>query len=122
MSRRLRQERRSDLTPSQLSVLGTIRQLGPSTPRAVAARERVRPPTLTRMLNALVDAGLVLRARHPDDGRQVLVSLSDRGESVLAGERERRDEWLADQVGALSTDQQAVLGEAAALLEQMASA
>lgn len=122
LNRRLRQERRSDLTPSQLSVLGTVCQLGPATPRAVATRERVQPPTLTRMLAALVEAGLVLRAQHPDDGRQVLISLSDQGEAVLSAERERRDEWLADQLGALSTDQRAVLASASALLEQMASA
>lgn len=122
LNRRLRQERRSDLTPSQLSVLGTICQIGPVTPRVVAARERVQPPTLTRMLAALVDAGLVLRAQHPDDGRQVLVSLSERGESVLSAERERRDGWLADQLGALPAEQQIALGAAAALLEQIANA
>ncbi len=122
LNRRLRQERRSDLTPSQLSVLGAIRQMGPATPGAVAARERVQPPTLTRMLAALAEAGLVLRDQHPDDGRQVLVSLSERGEAVLSAERERRDEWLADQLGTLPADQRAVLDAAAVLLEQIASA
>ncbi len=122
LNRRLRQERRSDLTPSQLAVLGTIRVLGPATPRAIAARERVQPPTLTRMLAALVEAGLVLRAPHPDDGRQVLVSLSDQGESVLSAERERRDEWLANQLATLPAEGRAVLDAAAALLEQIAGA
>lgn len=122
LNRRLRQERRSDLTPSQLAVLGTIRQVGPATPRAVAEREGVRPPTLTRLLAVLVEAGLVVRAPHPDDGRQVLLALSTRGESVLAAERERRDEWLADQLQALSEDQRALLLDAAGLLEQVATA
>ncbi|MGJ9423767.1 MarR family winged helix-turn-helix transcriptional regulator [Aeromicrobium sp. CF3.5] len=122
LNRRLRQERRSDLTPSQMSVLGTIRQMGSATPSAVAARERVQPPTLTRMLAALVDAGLVLRVQHPDDGRQVLVSLSDRGDTVLSAERERRDEWLADQLDTLPADQRDLLDAAADLLDQIASA
>lgn len=122
INRRLRQERRSDLTPSQLAVLGTIRQIGSATPGAVAARERVQPPTLTRMLAALVDAGLVLRGQHPDDGRQVLLSLSDRGGAVLAAERERRDVWLADQLGAMPAEERALLSAAAVLLEQIATA
>lgn len=105
-----------------MSVLGTIRQMGSATPSAVAARERVQPPTLTRMLAALVDAGLVLRVQHPDDGRQVLVSLSDRGDTVLSAERERRDEWLADQLDTLPADQRDLLDAAADLLDQIASA
>ncbi len=32
MNRRLRQERQSDLTPTQLSVLGTLVQIGPTSP------------------------------------------------------------------------------------------
>jgi DNA-binding MarR family transcriptional regulator len=122
LSRRLRQERRSELTPSQLSVLGTVCTSGPSTPGAVAALERVQPPTMTRALNSLVDAGLILRTPHPDDGRQVLVAVSAAGEKVLTEERTRRDVWLAEQLRALTPAQRAHLDEAAVLLEQIADA
>lgn len=122
LNRRLRQERRSELTPSQLSVLGALRTLGPATPSAVAAHEHVQPPSITRMLNTLVDGGLVLRQPHPDDGRQVLVSLADKGEDMLAEERDRRDEWLAGQLSGLSADDRAVLFRAAALLQEIADA
>ena len=86
LNRRLRQERHSDLTPTQMSVLGAIRQLGEATPSAIAALERVQPPSITRTLTSLVDAGMATRAPHPDDGRQVLMSVSERGEAVLAEE------------------------------------
>jgi len=120
LNRRLRQERQTDLTPTQLSVLGTIRILGPSTPGAIAARERVQPPSVTRTLSCLVTEGLALREPHPDDGRQVLVSVSAKGEAVLAAERDRRDEWLARRLTGLTTAERATLREAAALLEQLA--
>ncbi|RYJ07497.1 MAG: MarR family transcriptional regulator, partial [Actinomycetales bacterium] len=94
LNRRLRQERHSDLTPSQLAVLGTVRVLGPTSPSSVAARERVSAPSITRTINCLVEEGLVERSPHPEDGRQVVVELSDRGEKVLAEERQRRDAWL----------------------------
>lgn len=122
LNRRLRQERLSDLTPTQLSVLGTVRTMGPATPGAVAARERVQPPSLTRTLNWLAEAGLIVREPHPDDGRQVLVSVSPLGEKMLRQERDRRNEWLAVQLAALSDQQRARLSEAAALLEQIADA
>ena len=67
LNRRLRQERQTDLTPTQLSVLGAVRTLGPSTPSAIAVHERVQPPSITRVLTCLVDDGLALREPHPDD-------------------------------------------------------
>ncbi|WP_332644027.1 MarR family winged helix-turn-helix transcriptional regulator [Aeromicrobium sp.] len=122
LNRRLRQERQTDLTATQLSVLGSIMKLGPATPSAIAAHERVQPPSVTRILNCLVDEGLVSRDPHPDDGRQVLISLSDKGEDVLAEERARRDEWLAHRLADLTADERAVLRQAADLLEGLASA
>ena len=121
LNRRLRQERQSDLTPTQLSVLGTILKLGPSTPSAIAAHERVQPPSITRTLTCLVDEGLAIREPHPDDGRQVLMSVSDKGDAVLAEERDRRDEWLAQHLATLTTAERKTLREATALLERLAA-
>lgn len=121
LNRRLRQERQSDLTPTQLAVLVSIRQIGPATPGAIAALERVRPPSITRTLTSLVDDGYVTREPHPDDGRQVLVSVSERGNEVLTAERERRDEWLATGLDEMTSDERALLKEAAALLERLAT-
>jgi DNA-binding MarR family transcriptional regulator len=120
LNRRLRQERQTDLTPTQLSVLGSIMKLGPSTPSAIAAHERVQPPSITRTLTCLVDEGLAIREPHPDDGRQVLISISDKGDAVLAEERDRRDEWLAKRLAELTTAERKTLREATALLERLA--
>lgn len=120
LNRRLRQERQSDLTPTQLSVLGSIRKLGSSTPSAIAAHERVQPPSITRTLTSLVEAGMAIRQPHPDDGRQVLMSVSEQGEAVLAAERDRRDLWLSRLLGELTTPERATLREAAALMERLA--
>ncbi|GAA3527020.1 MarR family transcriptional regulator [Aeromicrobium panaciterrae] len=121
LNRRLRQERQTDLTPTQLSVLGSILKLGPSTPSAIAAHERVQPPSITRTLTCLVDEGLAIRAPHPDDGRQVLISVSDKGDAVLAEERDRRDEWLAQRLATLTTAERKTLREAASLMERLAA-
>jgi DNA-binding MarR family transcriptional regulator len=121
LNRRLRQERQTDLTPTQLSVLGSILKLGPSTPSAIAAHERVQPPSITRTLTCLVDEGLAIREPHPDDGRQVLISVSDKGDAVLAEERDRRDEWLAQRLAELTTADRKTLREATALLERLAA-
>lgn len=120
LNRRLRRERLTELTPTQLSVLGTVNLMAPVTPTAIAEREGVRPPSVTRTINCLVDEGYVLREPHPDDRRQVLVSLSDKGQKLIAEERHRRDAWLESRLATLSVDERATLREAAALLDRLA--
>lgn len=119
LNRRLRQERHSELTPNQISVLGTLRTQGPLTPGAIAAHEHVQPPSVTRTLNCLVDKGLATRETHPSDRRQVVVAISDDGTAVLAAERARRDTWLAARLAALTTEERTLLRDAATLLEKL---
>ena len=121
LSRRLRQERHSDLTATQLSVLGTIRTKGPLTPSTIAAYERVKPPSMTRTVNCLVDAGLATRVQHPDDGRQILIMISDKGHAVLAEERARSDQWIAKRFGELDPAERKILREATAILAKLAT-
>ncbi|MGH1561789.1 MarR family winged helix-turn-helix transcriptional regulator [Mumia sp. DW29H23] len=119
LNRRLRQERHSDLTPNQMSVLGTLRKHGPLTPGAIASLEHVQPPSITRTVNCLVEKGLADRATHPSDRRQVVVSISDDGIAILDAERARRDSWLASRLAALTTEERTVLRDATMLLEKL---
>jgi len=122
LSRRLRQERDSDLTATQLSALGTIRRHGSLTIGTLAAYERVQPPSMTRTVSCLLDRGMVTRAAHPTDGRQVVVSVSDEGLTLLDAERRRRDAWLAKRMRELSPADRELLRRAAPLLEGLANA
>ena len=121
LARRLRQERNTELTPTQLAVLGTVMVMGPATPSAIAARENVRPPSVTRTLNCLADDGYIVREPHPDDGRQVLVSLSDKGELLLTEQRNRRNAWLDGRLSTLTVAERATLRDASDLLERLAA-
>ena len=120
LARRLRQERGTDLSANQLSVLGTLRRHGPLTPSALAAAEGVRPPSMTRTIACLADRDLVRRQAHPADGRQVIVVLSEHGEQLLADERRRRDAWLARRIRELDPADREILRRAAAVLEGLA--
>jgi len=121
LNRRLRQERNIDLTPTQLAVLGTVHLMGPVTPSAIAEREGVRPPSITRTLNCLADDGFILRDPHPDDRRQVLVRLSDKGEALVEELRHRRDAWLDARLSTLTVEERATLRAASDLLERLAN-
>jgi DNA-binding MarR family transcriptional regulator len=93
--------------------------MGPSSPSAIAAHERVQPPSITRTINCLDEAGLVTRDQNPDDGRQLIVSISDKGEAVLATERARRDQWIAKRFAELTTAERKLLRDATTLLDTL---
>ncbi len=125
LSRRLRSERHPDSEPlpvGQLSVLGLLNRYGDSTVGELAALERVQPPSMTRTVNCLTEAGYAVRRRSETDGRQVVVALSDLGRTVLAKDRSRRDAWLAQRLRELTPDERALLRQAAPILERLAHA
>lgn len=122
LARRLRAERAdSALTLGQLSVLACLERNGSLTPGELATLERVRPPQMTRLVASLDETGLLVRTDHPTDGRQVLVSLSTAGVSLVAEDRRRRDVWLALQLTALPEHDREVLRAAAGVLERLAA-
>jgi DNA-binding MarR family transcriptional regulator len=122
LSRRLRKERHSDLSPTQLSALGSLMRKGPLTLGALARSENVQPPSMTRTVNCLEDMGMVVRQSDPDDRRQVLLRVSEPGLELLNAERKRRDAWLAQRLIELAPQERAVLREAAVILERLATA
>ncbi|ONH24767.1 MarR family winged helix-turn-helix transcriptional regulator [Pseudofrankia asymbiotica] len=120
LSRRMRQERSSSLSPTQIAALATLERHGPMTLGEIAAHERVQPPSMTRVITYLADAGLAVRSAHPTDGRQVIAEITAAGHALLESERRRRDEWLAERLTHLSDDDIAALRRAAPILENLA--
>jgi DNA-binding MarR family transcriptional regulator len=106
----------SPVTLSQLSALATLANEGAMTPGALAIRELVRPPSMTRVIASLADMGLVERAPHPVDGRQVLVTVSQSGAELVKAARRARQEWLGERLATLNSDQRDTLRSAADLL------
>ncbi len=120
LARQLRFRRpESPVSLSQLSVLSTLAKEGAMTPGALAERERVRPPSMTRLIASLVDLGLVDRTAHPADGRQVLVSVSHAGSRLIEAERRASQEWLMQRLSRLDPDQRKTLLTAADLMSAM---
>ena len=117
----LRHVRREDpatgVSPAQLSALSVLVFGGPRTLGEVAAAEQVRPATMTRIAQALVEDGYATRKRDPDDGRVVRLTATAKGRRVMRQGRERRVANLARLLGRLSADEVARVHEAAELVE-----
>jgi DNA-binding MarR family transcriptional regulator len=122
-SRRLRQEAAGagggELTPSAVSALATVERHGPLTPSELAAIERVKRPTATRILRGLLKSGLVDRSPDPADGRSALVSVNAAGRERLRRLRGRKNAYLARRIRDLPAEDLQTLERAAEILEGM---
>lgn len=122
LNRRLRaQSADSKITLSQLSALSCLHKTGAMTPGELAAREGVQPPSMTRVIAALEDAGLVARRAHPTDGRQAIVELTEAGRARIDEEVSIRERWLDQQLVDLSEEERRVLSQAAEIIDRLAS-
>ena len=119
LGRKLRRHGGGDLTPSQASALSSLERLGPMTLGELSSVENIRPPTLTKVVAALEEQGLVARQADPSDRRVARVEATVQGSALLAESRSRSNAYLAARLRALPAEDVAVLERAVELLEQL---
>jgi DNA-binding MarR family transcriptional regulator len=123
LSRRLRSQRTDEtVSLSQISAMATLHRCGPMTPSELAASERVRPPSMTRVIAALEEAGWVSRRDHPTDGRQSIIELSASGAELLAAEVTAKERWLNKRLAELTDPERETLARATEIIDRMAGA
>jgi len=121
LARRLRQmqDESLELNPNQLSAMGVLLNSGDQLMGELAALEKVRPPSMTRIVNSLEVRGYVARRPDPRDHRQCLVALTEAGRQVLLANRRRRDEWLAVRLAGLDPAEREALRRTIPVLERL---
>jgi DNA-binding MarR family transcriptional regulator len=119
LARMLRQQDEGELSPTMRAALGTIARDGPLTLGELAAIEQVAPPTVTKVVGKLEDAGLVERESDVADRRVCRVSLSDTGRRRLESDRKRRRAWLTGQVQRLDASELDRLADAIDVIERL---
>lgn len=121
--RLLRQLRREDdttgITAPHFSALSVLVFGGPQTLGELAAAEQVKPPSMTRTIRGLEEAGLAVREADPLDGRVAWVRATPEGVRVLHAGRARRVASLAERLRGLDGEELAALERAAGLLERV---
>jgi DNA-binding MarR family transcriptional regulator len=113
-----REDPQTGLSAARLSALSVLVFGGPRTLGELAAAEQVRPATMTRIAQSLVEDGYARRAADPRDGRVVRLSTTPKGRRVVQQGRERRVANLARLLERLSPDEVAHVREAAELVER----
>ena len=117
--RRLRvRDRESGIGPSQLSALSVLVFGGPRSLGELADAEQVRPPTMSRIVAGLENAGLI-RRQTTDDKRRVRLEPTAKGTKILQEGRMRRVDSLARALESLGPSELRQLGEAVKLIENL---
>ena len=123
LSRRLQGERSPHgLSLTKISMLSHLARRGEMTPGELAAADRLRPQSVTRVLAELEQAGLAVRVRDTTDGRQRRLRLTQAGVHLLADDMSQRDQWLSRAMTDLLTPtERDLVALAAGLLERLGS-
>jgi DNA-binding MarR family transcriptional regulator len=113
----------AELPGAQVTVIGRLRNDGPSTAAVLAAAEHVSHQAITQTVAALKRAGLVRSTPHPKDGRKSVISVTPAGNRLFEAAKGSRDAWLAGAIGqVVSPRERAALEKAIELLERLADA
>ena len=119
----LRRLRRGDeaegLSAPRLSALSVIVMRGPITLGELAAAEQVRPPSMTRLVQALEADGLITREIDAGDRRVIRLRPTARGKSLLARGRARRVRALAGELAQLGPDDAEALRRGLDVIERI---
>lgn len=117
LRRLAREEQVTGIRPARLSALATLSADGPTTLGGLARRERVTPPSMTRLVQALEADGLVERVPSATDGREIGVRITAAGERVLSERGQARADAVAGWLQPLGDDDLRVVDTAVTLLE-----
>src|SRR5919112_3903318 len=101
--------------------LGLLKTLGGGSRRIteLAELEGLAQPTITILIKQLEEQGLVTRTRQSDDGRVVLVSLTDSGNVALEDYRGKLRAVLGGDPAEISDEQVEALATATETLAQL---
>ena len=120
LARRMRTQRAVDsMSDGQFAVLAVLFVHGPHTLTELADRERVSSPAMNRTVNCLQDAGYVTRTADENDGRKVVIDLTDLGRAVVDETARRRDAWVEEALAEITPGERATLASAAEIMQRM---
>jgi len=92
------------ITVVQFHILRRIRKGTDSVSKLAEDRHTSRP-AISRAVDVLVNKGLVIRTQNPADRRNLRLSLTEEGESLIEALFKDAREWMSGKLSALSPDE-----------------
>jgi DNA-binding MarR family transcriptional regulator len=104
------------LSGPEASALSVIIHSEGVSPSVLAELEQVRRPTITRVINRLIERGLIQRDAHLSDKRSTTLVVTNEGQRLWDAGQLRKIQPLKDRVEGLSANDMAVLEAALPVL------
>jgi DNA-binding MarR family transcriptional regulator len=106
------------VAPARLSALSVMVFGGPVSLNDLARAEQVKPPTMSRIVDALEADGLAHRQVNPEDRRAVVIEATTKGAAMLKQGRKRRVKFLASYLSRLDSAELADIDRAVGALQK----
>lgn len=114
-----REDAAAGVSPARLSALSVLVFAGPRTVSELAAMERVKVPTMSRLVAAMEGEGLVRREPHGSDARAVVLHATAKGRRALDRGRELRLSLLEALLEKASPRELETVREAADIVDRL---
>jgi DNA-binding MarR family transcriptional regulator len=114
-----REDPGAGVSPARLSALSVLVFAGPKTISELASMERVKVPTMSRLVAAMEEEGFVRRAPHGTDARAVVLHATAKGRRVLDRARELRLSLLESLLAGATPREIATVREAADIVDRL---
>jgi DNA-binding MarR family transcriptional regulator len=114
-----REDTGAGVSAARLSALSVLVFAGPKTMSELAAMERVKVPTMSRLVAAMEGEGLVRRERHGTDARAVVLHPTAKGRRILERARELRLSLLESLLSQATAGEIATVRAAAAIVDRV---
>jgi DNA-binding MarR family transcriptional regulator len=113
------EDRATGIGPAQLSALSVLVFGGSMSLRRLAAIEQVKPPTMVRIVQALVERQLAVSRADPSDSRKLCISATRRGRRLMLRARARRVQALTGMLAPRPEVELAQLRKAVKILKSL---
>jgi DNA-binding MarR family transcriptional regulator len=119
LRRAAREDAKNGTSGARLSALSVLVFAGPKTVSELAGWERVKVPTMSRLVAAMEGEGLIRKARNGTDARSVVLHPTAKGRRVLERARELRLSALAALFAEATAEELETVREAAAIVDRL---
>jgi len=75
-------------------------------PSELAAAEKITNQSMSQILNRFLKDGLITRTASQTDKRKVIIAITDTGKQVILQVLSERDEWMADAISKLFSEEE----------------
>jgi len=114
---KLRQHRDADLSVAQFRTLAFIDRRNGVSLSEVASHIGLTLPSMSKMVDGLVNRKLITRSAHDSDRRRICLSITPAGKDILQSSYASTQAFLADKVSGLSAPELEAVSTALHLLQ-----